>query len=164
MKYLNHNSRQRGAALIVGLILLTVITLLAVVGMNIANSELASANSEQLRIRAFQAAESGIEHGIVLVEDGAAKGTHDSPDTLDPVAVAGSPEDVDGNAIDTYTLTTAHQGEGSAPGYGTQFRAFHFSVRSEGRSARNTAVRNEAGAFIVNNIGGRTGTFEALPE
>jgi Tfp pilus assembly protein PilX len=164
MKYLNRNSRQRGAALIVGLILLAVITLLAVVGMNISNAELASANSEQIRIRAFQAAETGIEHGIFMVEGGAAKGTRATPETLDPVGVEGSPEDLDGNAIDSYTLTTARQGEGSAPGYGTQFRAFHFSIESEGRSARNTAVRNETGAFVVNGIGGGTGTFEALPE
>ena len=54
-------SRQRGAALVIGLILLVVITLLAVVGMNIANTELASATSEQLRLRAFNAAETGIE-------------------------------------------------------------------------------------------------------
>ncbi len=54
-------SKQRGAALVIGLILLVVITLLAVVGMNIANTELASATSEQLRLRAFNAAETGLE-------------------------------------------------------------------------------------------------------
>jgi Tfp pilus assembly protein PilX len=164
MKHLNHNSRQRGAALIVGLVLLAVITLLAVVGMNISNSELASANSEQIRIRAFQAAESGLEHGIVMVENGTAQGTRAAPHTEDPVGVAGSPKDQDDNAIDTYTLTTAHQGDGTAPGYGNQFRAFHFSIESQGRSARNTLITNETGAFVVNGKGGGTGTFEALPE
>ena len=162
MKYLNHNSRQRGAALIVGLVLLAVITLLAVVGMNISNSELASANSEQIRIRAFQAAEAGLENGIFMVEGGKAKGTRASPHAEDAVGAEGSPEDEDGNAIDTYTLTTARQGVGSAPGYGSQFSAFHFSVQSDGRSARNTLVTNEVGAFVVNGTG-TDSTFEALP-
>jgi type IV pilus assembly protein PilX len=57
----HRHSKQRGAALVIGLILLVVITLLAVVGMNIANTELASATSEQLRLRAFNAAETGLE-------------------------------------------------------------------------------------------------------
>ena len=60
----NTHSTQRGAALVMGLILLTVITLLAVVGMNIANTELAGATSDQLRMRAFNAAESGLEMRI----------------------------------------------------------------------------------------------------
>jgi len=64
MNNYRNTSRQRGAALVIGLILLTVITLLAVVGMNISNSELASATSEQLRLRAFQAAETGVEYAM----------------------------------------------------------------------------------------------------
>ena len=69
-------SRQRGAALIIGLILLVVITLLAVVGMNIANTELASATSEQLRLRAFNAAETGLETRLQTL----ARGRHHQPD------------------------------------------------------------------------------------
>ena len=46
MKRTCSKSRERGAALVIGLILLGIITLLAVVGMNISNAELASATSE----------------------------------------------------------------------------------------------------------------------
>ena len=48
-----------------------VITLLAVVGMNIANTELASATSEQLRLRAFNAAETGLEARLQTLADDA---------------------------------------------------------------------------------------------
>src|SRR5262245_6830055 len=150
MKHFNRNSRQRGAALITGLVLLAVITLLAVVGMNISNSELASATSEQLRMRAFQAAETGLEHGLV---DLRTVGTNSKdPQKFDPVGVTGSPEDEDKNPIDTFTNTVTYRGDGPAPGFsGNDYLALHFSVVSEGKSARNTTVSNEQGAFSVNS-------------
>ena len=52
-----HN-KQSGAALVVGLILLVVITVLAVSGMNTATTELAMARNDQTYENAFQAAES----------------------------------------------------------------------------------------------------------
>src|SRR5256884_2014014 len=57
--------RQRGAALVVALLLLLVITLLAVAGMNAAAVEFVMAGNEQHRQNAFQAAETGIEQTIV---------------------------------------------------------------------------------------------------
>jgi Tfp pilus assembly protein PilX len=160
MKHFNRHSRQRGAALITGLVLLAVITLLAVVGMNISNSELASATSEQLRMRAFQAAETGLEHGLIDMKD-VGTNTKD-PQVFDPVGVTGAPEDEDGNAIDTFTNTITYRGPGMAPGFsGNDYAALHFSVVSEGKSARDTTVANEQGAFTVNNRTG--GEFEDLP-
>jgi len=163
MKHTQRNSRQRGAALIVGLVLLAIITLLAVVGMNLSNSELASANSEQLRTRAFQAAESGIEYGIKDM-DKVGTGAVGTEKKDDPKGVTGSPKDIDDNAIDTYTLTYTYRGEAApAPGYSSDYYAFHYSIRSDGRSARNTLVTNEVGAFYVNGAG-NTDVFEKLPE
>ncbi len=52
---------EAGAALIVGLILLLVLTLLGVSGMNMATLELRMAGNEQSRQAAFQAAETGID-------------------------------------------------------------------------------------------------------
>jgi type IV pilus assembly protein PilX len=57
-------SRQSGAALIVGLILLVVITVLAVSGMNSATTELAMARNDQNYENAFQAAETGLEQAL----------------------------------------------------------------------------------------------------
>ncbi len=57
-------ARQRGAALVVGLMLLLVLTLLAVTGMNTASTELIMAGNAQWQENAFQAAETGIEQAI----------------------------------------------------------------------------------------------------
>ena len=56
--------KQQGAALIVGLILLVVITVLAVSGMNTATTELAMARNDQNYENAFQAAETGLEGAL----------------------------------------------------------------------------------------------------
>lgn len=53
--------QQQGAALVVGLILLVVITVLAISGMNTATTELAMARNDQNYENAFQAAETGLE-------------------------------------------------------------------------------------------------------
>lgn len=55
---------QQGAALIVGLLLLVVITVLAVSGMNTATTELAMARNDQTYENVFQAAESGLENAL----------------------------------------------------------------------------------------------------
>lgn len=56
--------QQRGAALIVGLILLVVVTVLAISGMNTATTELAIARNDQSFEYAFQAAETGLETAL----------------------------------------------------------------------------------------------------
>ena len=58
------HKRQQGAALIVGLLLLVVITILAVSGMNTATTELAMARNDQTYENAFQAAETGLENAL----------------------------------------------------------------------------------------------------
>lgn len=56
---------QSGAALVVGMLLLLVLTLLAVSGMNSASLELTMAGNTQLQQRAFQMTEQGIEAAIL---------------------------------------------------------------------------------------------------
>ena len=64
MKAINSSKSQQGAALVVGLILLVVITVLAVSGMNTATTELAMARNDQNYENAFQAAETGLETAL----------------------------------------------------------------------------------------------------
>jgi type IV pilus assembly protein PilX len=64
MNALIQRKRQEGAALVVGLILLTVITVLALSGMNTATTELAMARNDQNYENAFQAAETGLEQAL----------------------------------------------------------------------------------------------------
>jgi len=147
------NKRQRGAALVIGLILLVVITLLAVVGMNIANTELASATSEQLRLRAFNAAETGIEARLQTLRTDASTST--VPDERAAEGVENSPTIGDDEPTDTFATVTVYRGEGSMLSRysaGT-FVGFHYSVESTGRSMRNAESVHTAGAFIINGIG-----------
>ena len=60
--------KQDGAALVVGLILLVVITVLAISGMNTATTELAMARNDQNYENAFQAAETGL--AVALGQNG----------------------------------------------------------------------------------------------
>ena len=64
MNTLTLNNKQHGAALVVGLILLVVITVLAISGMNTATTELAMARNDQNYENAFQAAETGLETAL----------------------------------------------------------------------------------------------------
>ena len=56
--------KQRGAALVVGLLLLVVITVLAISGMNTATTELAMARNDQAYEDAFQLAERGLADAL----------------------------------------------------------------------------------------------------
>ena len=64
MKTFKSRGKQNGAALVVGLVLLVVITILAVSGMNTATTELAMARNDQNYENAFQAAETGLEQAL----------------------------------------------------------------------------------------------------
>jgi Tfp pilus assembly protein PilX len=145
--------RQRGAALVIGLILLAIITLLAVVGMNMSNSELQSATSEQLRLRSFQAAETGVERAFMdLTKDiGTAKGAY----TTDPVtAVESSPTNpATGLPQDSYQTIRKYFDESSlVEGASLKVHAFHYTVTSTGTSARNASSQIIQGAYILNTV------------
>ena len=64
MKQITLQKHQDGAALVVGLVLLVVVTVLAVSGMNTATTELAMARNDQNYENAFQAAETGLEQAL----------------------------------------------------------------------------------------------------
>lgn len=148
---MNTRKAQRGAALVIGLILLAVITLLAVVGMNMSNAELASATSEQLRLRAFQAAETGIERALPVVAD---VGTSTMTPVVDPVTpVVGSALNPANNtAQDSYQTTRQYRDWSTfIPLNSRNFNAYHYTVVSTGRSARNAIAVHTQGAYILNN-------------
>jgi len=64
IKNISPRNQQQGAALVVGLMLLVVITVLAVSGMNTATTELALARNDQAYETAFQTAETGIAQAL----------------------------------------------------------------------------------------------------
>lgn len=63
--------RQRGAILVVGLVLLLVLTVLGISTMNTASLELAMAGNDQFSENAFQLAESGIDQTVQQINNGA---------------------------------------------------------------------------------------------
>lgn len=135
--------RQRGAALVVGLILLMILTLLAISGMNTASTELVMAGNAQFQARAFQAAETGIERVIATGAFNPTLPQVDSNATLDD----GDPNTAD----DSYSARTLPRGNTlPPPGYsfGT-FSSEHFEIRSTGESLRNASATHTQGVFLV---------------
>ena len=131
--------KQNGAALVVGLILLVVITVLAISGMNTATTELAMARNDQISENVFQAAETGL---AVALGQGAFS------------TLAGAPVT---QTISTHESVTSQIGfEDSTPvpdkafslGAGSGISAYHFLATSTAASVRdpNNATDRDASA------------------
>ncbi len=144
---------QRGAALVVGLVLLAVLTLLAITSMNTASSELLMAGNEQYRQNAAIAADTGLEQALAVLANVPQDGT---VERVGPVAMPDS-------NVDTYTTESRYLGEDlNIPGFSAgKFIGFHYEIRSIGASARNAATEFAQGAFVVQNAGG-SGSFGSI--
>jgi type IV pilus assembly protein PilX len=132
--------RQRGAALVVGLLLLLVLTLLAVSGMNSASLEFIMAGNEQYRSNAFQAAEAGIEQTM-------------SQGAFNPGAL---PQNLNGapTATDTWATSVTPQLAGvPLPAlWGNSWNSFstyHFEISSAGTSTRGANAINLQGVAVI---------------
>jgi hypothetical protein len=114
--------RQRGAVLIIGLLLLVVITILAVSGMNTATTELAMARNDQTYENVFQAAEKGLESAL-------AQGNFS---TVAPVIVSptAAPYEFVSATID-FEGTTLVPDKAFSLGAGSGIAAYHFQATSE---------------------------------
>lgn len=149
-------ARQNGAALVVGLILLLVLTLLAVTGMNTASTELVMAGNEQYRQNAFQAAETGIENALAVLRT--------VPQTGGPVTTAATRVTGSANPDDQYSNTSTYEGEDKnvANFSAGKFTAFHYQIDSAGMSSRNANAQHTQGAYVIQNSAG-SGSFGPLP-
>lgn len=134
---------QGGAALVIGLLLLMVLTVLAIAGMSSSSLEFIMAGNEQYRQNAFQAAETGIEQAITL-------------ETFNPSAAPQLREDIamPNTATDFYTTTTAAQLAGAAQPalWGNSwdsFSTYHFEIESAGRSVRSARATNVQGLAVI---------------
>lgn len=128
MKPMAYTGKQSGAALVVGLILLVVVTVLAIAGMNTATTELAIARNNQNYENAFQAAETGLELAL-------AQGFYNTlaVTTLDPPAI---------NGTDSVDVQIAFQNSTVVPdkafslGVGSGIAAYHFVATATAESRR----------------------------
>jgi len=127
MNTMTQIKRQQGAALVVGLIMLVVITVLAISGMNTATTELAMARNDQNYENAFQAAETGLENAL-------AQGAFD---TLAGAAVVQTI-----NAHDSVSAQIQFEDSTLVPdkafslGVGSGVSAYHFLATSQAESRR----------------------------
>ena len=133
---------QQGAALVVGLILLVVLTILAVSGVFTSNMELRMVRNSQNQEHAFQAAE-------VAVEDALANPvlSTSTPFTQATIAVPNS-------AGDTYAYQLQFVGQTALgtgmTGFslGSSFQSYHFQVDAAGTGPDN-AVANHTQSFYI---------------
>jgi type IV pilus assembly protein PilX len=147
-------ARQRGAALVIGLLLLAIITLLAISGMSTASLELVMAGNEQFRQKAFQASATGIEEAIRVLPT--------VPQTSTPTMVTAAVPDADMG--DRYTTASRYMGDDlNVTGFSSgKFVALHYQITSTGTSARNATSRQQQGAFVIQSAGGGTSSFGSI--
>jgi type IV pilus assembly protein PilX len=129
---------QRGATLIVGLVLLLVLTVLGVSGMNTATMQITMAANTQFQEDAFQQTEDAIDIQLATRDY-----STDTPHTLD---WTGDP-DFDRRAVTTYRWNTPVPA-GRAFSLGT-YEAFHFDVQSVGRGPRNATSQTTQSFYVV---------------
>ena len=135
-------ARQDGAALVVGLLLLTVITLLAIAGMNTSSVEFVMAGNAQFHENAFQAAESGISQAIAF-------NTFDyqSTQTVAPTLLPGSTTDSYG------TVTVPDNGGNPTPITWNNsigpFNGYTFTITSTGTSGRGASTVHTQGVSQI---------------
>ena len=119
---------QQGAALVVGLILLVVITVLAVSGMNTATTELAMARNDQNYENAFQAAETGLEAALATGQFNTLATTTVTQDINYHDSVA---------AVITFEDSTMVPDKAFSLGVGSGIAAYHFIASSTAQSQRD---------------------------
>ncbi len=141
MKQTQISSRnsQQGAALVVGLMLLVVITVLAISGMNTATTELALVRNDQAYEDAFQAAETGIETALSqgqFVTTGGATTMTQAPSSHQNIATTIQFED-----------STMVPDKAFSLGVGSGIAAYHFQATSQAEMLRdpgNTTDRDSS--------------------
>jgi type IV pilus assembly protein PilX len=165
MKIEGNNARpprgnQRGAVLVVGLILLMVLTVLGVSSMNTATLELAMAGNTQYHQQAFQAAESGIDISIAQRNFNTA-GPAVVPLTPlgDSITTGGSGMGGMGGtttyayyteAVSTFMENTPVPNDAFSMGVSTgSVQAFHFDIVAIGRGPGNAVSTHNQSFYIV---------------
>jgi type IV pilus assembly protein PilX len=136
-------ARQQGAALVIGLILLLVLTILAVSGVITSTLELRMVGNTQLQERAFQAAEVAIEDALA-----------NSPlSTSVPViqAITPNPDSPDDEYAFALNFVGAAPLGSGLTGYsiGTGFTTYHFQVDATGTAPGNALAQHVQSFYIV---------------
>ncbi|MDH4049288.1 MAG: PilX N-terminal domain-containing pilus assembly protein [Gammaproteobacteria bacterium] len=143
MTQIKLRKRQDGAALIVGLMLLVVITILAVSGMNTATTELAMARNAQNYENAFQAAETGLERALSQGRFNTLANT----DLGQYVVDAYGHEEV--HAVIAFEDSTLVPDRAFSLGVGSGIAAYHFNATATAESNRSVGGTTDRDASAV---------------
>lgn len=141
-------ARQRGAALIVGLVLMVVLTILGVSGMNMATLELNMTSNSQAQQAAFQAAESGIDIPI-----GQGAFTTATTSTLAPTYLGDGSYSTHSETACVMTTPVPDIAFSMGAGAGV-VQAFHFDIVSVGNGPRNATSTHTQSFYVVGPSGG----------
>jgi type IV pilus assembly protein PilX len=129
---------QRGAALVVGLVMLLVLTVLGVSGMNTATLELVMANNTQAQQTAFQAAETAIDLSI-------GNGTYLTSVPTNFVSV-----DLRSRSVMNCVMTTPVPDIAFSMGAPSgSAQAYHFDVVAVGTGPRNAVATHNQSFYVV---------------
>jgi type IV pilus assembly protein PilX len=148
------HTRQNGAALIIGLVLLMVLTVLAISAMRTATLDLTMAGNAQFRENAFQLAESGIQSTLRNIETSAIDLTviPDCPGAPRPWSAADLPWD---GPVEVPVLRGRYETRLCYQGATTdmptssigRFRQLHYRIESRGRTDQRNAEAIHAQGF-----------------
>jgi len=137
-------TQQRGAVLIVGLVLLLVLTVLAVSTIRTASLEVAMATNDRYAENAFQLAETAIDFTTA---------TGGPWNTAAPFVLAQTPAPY---GLGSFQATATFNEETPPPagGYsigvgGGSFSAYHFDIVAQGQSNRGAASTHTQSFYIV---------------
>ena len=128
MRTMQLHNKQRGAALVVGLILLVVISVLAISGMNTATTELAMARNDQNYENALQAAETGLEQAL-------GQGSFNPAGTANVTYIINSNDQVTAQ-IQPDGQPTIVPDKAFTLGAGSSIMAYHFLATAQAESRR----------------------------
>lgn len=146
------HASERGAALVIALLLLVILTLLATTGMRAAIAELWMAGSEEFHRMAVESASTGVEAGIarLLASRGA---------DADGASIEGGP------ASAAYAATIRRAGtEAAIPGSSAEkFVGEHFEIQSTGSGPRSARDLQVQGAMLISSSNG-VRTFRRIGE
>jgi type II secretory pathway component PulK len=145
---MSRRGSQQGAALVIALVLLAIVTLLATSGMRMSIAELWMAGNEQFHRKAVDAASAGIEASIARFR---AQGVV----TASPVDGSGAVA-IGEPASDSYSVSARYTGrEASLPGSSAgDFFGEHFEIESTGTSARGARDVQIQGLMVVSTSNG----------
>ena len=156
-RQIKNPAHQQGAALVVGLVLLMVLTVLGISTMRTATLEATMAGNAQFQERAFRLAETGVD--VTLA--GVAAGVVPINTTVGWRALGNVP--APGGEAGTQIVRryayfdppTPAPGGGYSIGSGTTFSAYHYSVDVTGSANRGSQSRQLQGFWIPGpNAGG----------